>query len=264
MPSAPHIVIADDQDAVREICTSVATQLGYRSTGVASAREALQVSEQDPPDVLVCDVRLPDMGGVELLKRMKQAWPKLPVLLTTANGTVGMAVEAMKQGAADYLTKPFEVDELRLLLQACVRQAQLDREDRGLRLGSRAPFAAGSLIGNSPAMQRVFRLIGKVAQNRYSVLILGESGTGKEVVARALHYSGPERDRPFLAIDCGALAPTLVESELFGHVKGAFTGAERARTGLLEVADGGTVFLDEIGELPLDLQVKLLRALQEK
>ncbi|MGH9415730.1 MAG: sigma-54-dependent transcriptional regulator [Terriglobales bacterium] len=264
MVSQPHIVIADDQESIREICLSVSHGLGYRASGISSGREALRLMDQDPPDVLVCDVRLPDMNGVELLKRMKQSWPGLPVLLMTAYGTVATAVEAMKYGAADYLTKPFEIEELRLLLQACVRQTQLEREARGLRLSARGPYAAGNLIGASPAMQRVFRLIGKVAQSRYSVLILGESGTGKEVVARALHYTGPERDRPFLPVDCGALVPTLVESELFGYVKGAFTGAHQNHEGLLEVANGGTVFLDEIGELPTDLQVKLLRAIQEK
>ena len=264
MSATPHIIVADDQAAIRDICTSVAEQLGYRATGVASGREALASWDRDPADVLVCDVRLPDMGGVELLKRLKQMAPQVPVLLMTAYGTVGTAVEAMKLGASDYLTKPFELEEMRLLLQSCVHQAQLDREARDLRLSARGPYAAGSLIGASPAMQRVFRLIGKVAQSRYSVLILGESGTGKEVVARALHYTGPERDRPFLPVDCGALVPTLIESELFGYVKGAFTGANCNHEGLLAVANGGTVFLDEIGELPLDLQVKLLRAIQEK
>src|SRR5690348_1888953 len=264
MSGTPHIVIADDQEAVREICTSLATGLGYRATGVASGREAVRVWEQDPPDVLVSDVSLPDMSGVELLKRLKMAMPSVPVLLTTGYGTVGMAVEAMKQGAADYITKPFELDEMRLLLQACVRQTQTEREARGLRLAARGPYASGNLIGISPGMQRVFRLIGKVAQSRYSVLVLGESGTGKEMVARALHYTGPERDRPFLPVDCGSLVPSLMESELFGYVKGAFTGANHNHEGLLEVAQGGSVFLDEIGELPLDLQVKLLRAIQEK
>src|SRR6185437_13452592 len=254
MSAIPHILVADEQAAIRDICISVAEQLGYRATGVVSGREALAGWERDPADVLVCDVRLPDMGGVELLKRLKQMAPQVPVLLMTAYGTVGTAVEAMKLGASDYLTKPFELEEMRLLLQSCVHQAQLDREARSLRLSARGPYAAGSLIGASPAMQRVFRLVGKVAQSRYSVLILGESGTGKEVVARALHYTGAERDRPFLPVDCGALVPTLIESELFGYVKGAFTGAHNNHAGLLEVANGGTVFLDEIGELPLDLQ----------
>ncbi|MGH9488515.1 MAG: sigma-54-dependent transcriptional regulator [Terriglobales bacterium] len=260
----PHIVVADNQEVVREICLSVAAQLGYRATGVSTGAAALECFEKDRPDVLVAEVQLPDMNGVELLRRAKQSWPGVPVLLMTAFGNVGLAVEAMKLGASDYLAKPFELEELRLLLQNCVRQSLLDREARGQRLAARGPFAAGNLIGASPAMQRVFRLIGKVAQSRYSVLILGESGTGKEVVARALHYTGPERNRPFLPVDCGALVPSLVESELFGHVKGAFTGASQNHQGLLEVAHGGTVFLDEIGELPSDMQVKLLRALQEK
>lgn len=264
MNANPHILVADDQEAVREICTSVAGALGYRVTNAASGREALRMLDEDVPDVLVCDVRLPDIGGVDLMKRLHQAHPALPVLLTTAYGTVAMAVEAMKLGAFDYLTKPFELEEMKLLLQAAVRQSQLEREARGLRLVARGPFAPGSLIGASPAMQRIFRMVGKVAQSRYSVLILGESGTGKEVVARALHYTGAERDRPFIPVDCGALVPTLIESELFGYVKGAFTGAHHNHEGLLEVAHGGTVFLDEIGELSVDLQAKLLRAIQEK
>ena len=165
MSGVPHIVIADDQEAVREICTSVATALGYRATGVASGQEAMRLWQQDPPDVLVSDVRLPDMSGVELLKRLRQVWAAVPVLLTTAYGTIGMAVEAMKLGAADYITKPFEIEEMRLLLQACVRQTQLEREARGLRLAARGPYADGNLIGNSPAMQRIFRLVGKVAQS---------------------------------------------------------------------------------------------------
>ncbi|MGN6594067.1 MAG: sigma-54-dependent transcriptional regulator [Terriglobales bacterium] len=264
MSLVPYVLIADAQDAVREICMSLAASLGYRTAGVASGEEVLRLLGQEPPDVLVADVRLPDLDGVELLQRVKQAWPQVAVLLTTAYGSVGTAVEAMKLGASDYLAKPFEVEGLRLLLQNSVRQVLANREARGRRLAARGPYAAGNLIGASPEMQRVFRLVAKVAQSRYSVLILGESGTGKEVVARALHYTGPERDRPFLPVDCGALVPSLVESELFGHVRGAFTGASQNHQGLLEVAQGGTVFLDEIGELPLDVQVKLLRALQEK
>lgn len=264
MNIVPHILIADDQEAVRELCASVALRSGYRATGVGSGHEALQVLNEDPPDAMVCDLALADMPGLELLRRLKQVWPLVPVLVMTASASVANAVEAMKMGAMDYITKPFELDEMRLLLEACVRQSQLEQERRGLRLAARAPFGSGSLIGVSPQMQRVFRLVAKVAQSRYSVLILGESGTGKEVVARALHYAGPERDKPFIPVDCSALVPTLIESELFGYVKGAFTGAVRNHEGLLEVANGGTVFLDEIGELPIDLQAKLLRAIQEK
>ena len=264
MSLVPYVLIADSQEPVREICISLAASLGYRVAGAASGEEVLRLLGEEAPDVLVADVRLPDLDGVELLQRVKQMWPQVAVLLMTAYGNVGTAVEAMKLGASDYLAKPFEVEELRLLLQNSVRQVLVHREARGQRLAARGPYAAGNLIGATAEMQRVFRLIGKVAQSRYSVLILGESGTGKEVVARALHYTGAERDRPFLPVDCGALVPTLVESELFGHVRGAFTGASQNHQGLLEVASGGTVFLDEIGELPLDVQVKLLRALQER
>src|SRR6185437_1513238 len=264
MSLVPYVLIADSQEPVREICISLAASLGYRVAGAASGEEVLRLLGEEAPDVLVADVRLPDLDGVELLQRVKQMWPQVAVLLMTAYGNVGTAVEAMKLGASDYLAKPFEVEELRLLLQNSVRQVLVHREARGQRLAARGPYAAGNLIGASAEMQRVFRLIGKVAQSRYSVLILGESGTGKEVVARALHYTGAERDRPFLPVDCGALVPTLIESELFGHVRGAFTGASQNHQGLLAVANGGTVFLDEIGEVPLDLQVKLLRAIQEK
>src|SRR6185312_2239108 len=264
MSLVPYVLIADSQEPVREICISLAASLGYRVAGAASGEEVLRLLGEEAPDVLVADVRLPDLDGVELLQRVKQMWPQVAVLLMTAYGNVGTAVEAMKLGASDYLAKPFEVEELRLLLQNSVRQVLVHREARGQRLAARGPYAAGNLIGASAEMQRVFRLIGKVAQSRYSVLILGESGTGKEVVARALHYTGAERDRPFLPVDCGALVPSLVESELFGHVRGAFTGASQNHQGLLEVASGGTVFLDEIGELPLDVQVKLLRALQAR
>ncbi|MGH9519197.1 MAG: sigma-54-dependent transcriptional regulator, partial [Terriglobales bacterium] len=179
MNTHPHVLVADDQEAVREVCASVASGLGYRTTTAATGREALRIVDEDMPDILVCDVRLPDIGGVDLMKRLHQARPTLPVLLTTAYGTVAMAVEAMKLGAFDYVTKPFELEEMKLLLQAGVRQSQLERDARGLRLAGRGPFAPGNLIGGSPAMQRIFRMVGKVAQSRYSVLVLGESGTGK-------------------------------------------------------------------------------------
>jgi two-component system response regulator HydG len=258
------VLIVDDQEAVREVCTSLAQGLGYRSTGVASGAEALKILEENPADVVVSDIRLPDMSGIELLKKVKEQSAAMPVIMMTAYASVGTAVQAMKLGATDYITKPFDAEEMRLLLQAAVRRLQLETENRVLREQLKARSSFGNLIGVSPQMQRIFRLISKVSQNRYPVLILGESGTGKEVVARAVHYNGPDRDRPFIPVDCGALVPSLIESELFGYVKGAFTGANQNREGLLEVADGGTVFLDEIAELPVDLQAKLLRAIQEK
>ncbi len=264
MTLVPHLLVVDDQDAVRDICQSLARQLGYDVSSVSTGAAALSILDQRPVDILLTDVGLPDMSGLDLLEQVKQRAPTLPVLLMTAHAAVGTAVQAMKLGATDYITKPFEAEEMRLLLAACGRRLQLESENRFLReqLKSRSGF--GPLIGAAPQMQRIYHLIAKVAQNRYPALVLGENGTGKEVVARALHYQGPNRDRPFIPVDCTGLVPSLIESELFGYVKGAFTGAVRNREGLLEVAGGGTVFLDEIAELPVDLQAKLLRAIQEK
>ncbi len=263
MEPTPHLLVLDPQDEIREVCVSLIRNLGYQAGGAASAAEAWQRLEAEPCDLMLMDIRLPDMNGMELLQRLRQTWPQMPVLILTAYASVGSAVEAMKLGASDYITKPFDMDELRLLLQSWGRRLHLSPENQ-LRSSLPGQGSFGSLIGISPPMQAVFRLIMKVAQNRYPVLLLGESGTGKELVARALHYQSAFRDRPFIPVDCSALVPSLIESELFGYVKGAFTGANRNHAGLLEVAQGGTVFLDEIGELPLDLQAKLLRAIQER
>ena len=259
----PHLLVLDPEDETREVCVTLIQNLGYRASGAATAAAAWQKLENEAFDLLLMDLRLPDLDGLELLQRLKQSWPQMPVLILTAYASVGSAVEAMKLGASDYISKPFDLDEMRLLLQSWGRRLHLPPENQ-LRPSLPGQGSLGSLIGVSPPMQSVFRLIVKVAQNRYPVLLLGESGTGKELVARALHYQSSFRDRPFIPVDCGALAPSLIESELFGYVKGAFTGAIRNHVGLLEVAQGGTVFLDEIGELPLDLQAKLLRAIQER
>ena len=264
MSLAPHILVVDDQDAVRDLCQTLARQLGFEASGVATGAAALSLLDQSPIDILLTDVSLPDMDGFDLLEQAKQRSPQLPVVLMTAHAAVGTAVQAMKLGASDYITKPFEAEEMSRLLAACARRLQLESENRVLRQQLKARNGFGPLIGGAPQMQRIYHLIAKVSQNRYPVLVLGESGTGKEGVARAIHYQGPHRDRPFIPVDCGALVPSLIESELFGYVKGAFTGATRNREGLLEVAAGGTVFLDEIAELPVDLQAKLLRAIQEK
>ncbi len=263
MTMISQMIVVDDQEAIREVCLTLGQEMGCRSAGVSSGREALARLEEEPVEILITDIRLPDMNGLDLLKQVKQRWPGTQVLIMTAYGSVASAVEAMKLGALDYITKPFETEEMRLLLQSCLRRLQRPQEYVWPR--ERKPqMNPGQLVGQSPQIQRIMRLVTKVAQNRYPVLILGESGTGKEMVARAVHYNSPERDRPFIPVDCGALVPTLIESELFGYVKGAFTGANRNHTGLLEAADGGTVFLDEIAEMPVDLQSKLLRAIQEK
>ncbi len=264
MVNVAHVAVLDPEVEIREVCISLLDNLGYKATGLESAEALWRLLETEPVDLVLMDLRLPDQRGLELLQRLKQFWPQMPVLILTAYASVGGAVDAMKLGAGDYITKPFDLEEMRLLLQTWLHRLNVENEHRQVRENGPKRSGLGNLIGTSPAMQAIFRMIVKVAQNRYPVLLLGESGTGKELVGRALHYQSAHRDRPFIPVDCSSLVPTLIESELFGYVKGAFTGAHRNHAGLLEVASGGTVFLDEIGELPLDLQAKLLRAIQEK
>lgn len=259
-----HVLIVDDQEVVRELCSEVADALGYRVSVAANGEIALEVLERDHVDVLMADLKMPGMNGMELLEKVKSRSQQTEVLIMTAYGSVPSAVQAMKLGACDYLTKPFNIEEVKLLLERIVHKADLISENRLLREQVRFHNGYGELLGTDPSMQKLFKLIVKVSQSHYPVLIVGESGTGKELVARAIHQSGPLRGKPFLPVDCSALVPTLIESELFGYVRGAFTGAVRTKQGLLEAAQGGTVFLDEIAEMPVDLQSKLLRALQER
>jgi len=262
--SAVSVLIVDDEDSARNLCSEVAAESGLRARTTATTEQALDILEQFPVDILITDLKVPQLGGLELLKRVRENYPQTVVMVLTQYGTIESAVEATRLGAMDYLTKPFHVDELRGKLERLVRSIELDQENRVLREQLRTRPGFGGLIGIAPKMQRVYKLIEKVSQHNYPVLILGESGTGKELVARSIHFSGPRRNKPFVPVDCSALVPTLIESELFGYVKGAFTGAMHSKQGLLEVADNGTLFLDEIGDLPVDLQAKLLRALQEK
>jgi DNA-binding NtrC family response regulator len=213
---------------------------------------------------VLVDLRLPGAGGIEVLRRIKGPRPEAVVIVMTGYGTVQSAVESMKHGAHDYMTKPFSMGELRSLLGRMAEHLKIKSENRLLQEKIESKQGFGSIIGRAPEMERLYRIIAKAANSTHPVLILGESGTGKELVARSIHFSGPLRDKPFIPVDCGSLVPTLIESELFGYVKGAFTGASQAKDGLLAIAEGGTVFLDEVGELPVDLQAKLLRAIQEK
>ena len=214
--------------------------------------------------MVLLDLKLPGAGGLEALHKIKQRRPDAEVVVVTGYATVQSAVQAMKNGAYDYVTKPFTMDELKLLLERVATHLKLKTENRMLREKIKSKLGFGSIVGRAPEMEKLYRMIAKAALSNHPVLILGESGTGKEMVARSIHFSGPFRDKPFIPVDCGSLVPTLIESELFGYVKGAFTGAVQAKEGLLAMAEGGTVFLDEIGELPVDLQAKLLRAIQEK
>lgn len=257
-------LIVEDESATRDLCRDVVADSGLRVRTASTTEQALDIFEQFPIDILITDLKVPQLGGLELLRRVRESYPQTAVMVLTQYGTIESAVEATRMGAADYVTKPFHVPELRTKLVRVMRQLEVDQENRVLREQLRTRPGFGGLIGTSPKMQRVYRLIEKVSQHNYPVLILGESGTGKELVAKSIHFSGERRNRPFVPVDCSALVPTLIESELFGYIKGAFTGAVHSKQGLMEAAGNGTLFLDEIGDLPVDLQAKLLRALQEK
>ena len=262
--SSLTLLVVDDESSTREICKDVATDAGFQVLTATTTEEALEILDQHAIDIVLSDLQVPQIGGLELLKKIRANYPECEVIMLTQYGTIKTAIEATKLGASDYITKPFHVEELLTKLDRISHSIETDQENRLLReqLKSRPGF--GAFIGISPRMQRVYKLIQKVAQHNYPVLILGESGTGKELVARSIHYSGPRKNKPFAPVDCSSLVPTLIESELFGYAKGAFTGAHHSKQGLFESAGEGTLFLDEIGELPIDLQSKLLRALQER
>jgi DNA-binding NtrC family response regulator len=258
------ILIVDDEVATRNLCRDVAANAGLQVYVAPTTEEALEILDQYPVDIVVTDLQVPQLGGLELLKRTRANNAEIAIMVLTQYGTIATAIEATRLGATDYVTKPFHVDELRAKLDRLTHSIEVDQENRLMREELRSRPGFGGLIGMSPRMQRVYKLIQKVAQHTYPVLILGESGTGKELVARSIHYSGPRKNKPFAPVDCSSLVPTLIESELFGYVKGAFTGAQHTKQGLFEAAGEGTLFLDEIGDLPIDLQAKLLRALQER
>lgn len=259
-----NLLIVDDERAIREACREVAISLGYSAYIADSAEQAYRALEAQSFDAVLLDLRLPGAGGLDALRRIKERRPEAVVIVVTGYGTVQSAVQAMKNGAYDYVTKPFSVDELKLLLERVASHLKLKSENRMLREKVKSKQGFGGIVGRAPEMEKLYRIISKAANSIHPVLILGESGTGKEMVARSIHYSGPFRDKPFIPVDCGSLVPTLIESELFGYVKGAFTGANQSKDGLMAMAEGGTIFLDEVGELPIDLQAKMLRALQEK
>ncbi len=258
------VLVVEDEETTQKLCADVAASCGMKPLLASTVAEALEYLETHAIDIVVTDLILPPSSGLELLKQVRETYPQIAVVMLTQYGTIASAVEATRMGAVDYVTKPFHVDDLKARLERVARDLDLDRENRLLREQLRTRPGFGGLIGVSAKMQHVYKIIEKVSQHEYPVLILGESGTGKELVARSIHFSGPRKDRPFAPVDCSSLVPTLIESELFGYVKGAFTGAMQAKQGLLEAAQGGTLFLDEIGDMPVDLQAKLLRALQER
>jgi two-component system, NtrC family, response regulator AtoC len=259
-----RFLIVDDEQSIRRLCMTVGQGLGYICSEAETAESALEAMEMSPPDLVVTDLKLPSLSGTDLLRKTKELLPQAEIAIMTGHGSIETAVDAMRQGAYDYIEKPFRVERLRQLLQRMAEKVRLVTENQFLRERVNTETQFEGIVGTSAKIQDVVRLISRLKETRTPVLITGESGTGKELVAHAIHYRGPLAQMPFVAVDCGSLVPTLMESELFGHEKGSFTGALKTKAGLFQAANGGTIFLDEIGELPLELQAKLLRVLQEK
>src|SRR3954454_5438506 len=271
-----HVLVVDADPAVRSACAEIASGLGYAVDATGDLGQARSLLRGHAADIVLINLpaasHLPagshvaagSNHGLELIKEVKTLPPETSVIAMTASGSVSAAVEAMRCGACDYLTKPFAMDELSSVLDRVASSLVTETGTRRIRERLRLSEGLGAMIGRSPEMEKLYRILSKVSQSAHPVLILGESGTGKELVARTIHTYGPNAQKPFLPVDCGSLVPSLMESELFGYVKGAFTGANRSKDGLLVAAEGGTVFQDEIGELSLDLQAKLLRALQKR
>ncbi len=258
------ILIVDDEKNYLLVLSAVLEEEDYEVLTTASSQEALEILKASDVDLVLTDMKMPGLDGIELLEQIKNRDPELPVIMMTAHGTVDKAVEAMQKGAYSYILKPFDNDRLTLYVQKAITTYKVVKENRRLRNAVESQYQFGKIIGKSKVMRDVFEIIQKVAPSNATVLIEGESGTGKELVAKSIHFNSPRRDSPFVAVNCSALAESLLESELFGHERGAFTGAVSSKKGRFELAHGGTLFLDEIGELSANLQVKLLRVLQEK
>ena len=260
-----RLLIVDDEQSIRKLCVTVGEALGFICLEAESGESALCLLEEQPVHMVLSDMVMPHMSGLEFLEKVKKLLPRTEVALMTGHGSIETAVQAMKLGAYDYITKPFSpLEELRLFLRRMAEKVRLVEENEFLRERIDSETAVHGIVGSSAKIQEVLRVASRLKDTRTAVLISGESGTGKEVIARAIHFRGAFANRPFVAVDCGSLVPTLIESELFGYEKGAFTGALKSKEGLFQSADTGSVFLDEIGELPLELQAKLLRVLQEK
>lgn len=262
--SHPHVLIVDDDPAMGEMLASMLGEAGYQTDTASSAPEAAEVAATTDFDVVLSDIKMPGGSGIDLVGQMRDLRPETPVVLMTAFGSIDSAVEAMQAGAFDYVTKPFKRDEILVVMERAAERRALVNENRRLRAAVDRTKSMGDLVGESPAMRDIYALVRRVADSSSSVLITGESGTGKEVVARTLHFSGARREGPFVPVNCTAIPEGLLESELFGHVRGAFTGATTAKTGLFVKANHGTLFLDEIGDMPGSLQSKLLRVLQDQ
>ncbi len=265
MADSDRILIVDDERSLREFLEILLRKDGHDVTIAGGGQQAIDALESGPEfDLVLTDLMMPHVNGMAVLEAVKERSPDTQVLMMTAYATADTAIEAMKKGAFDYLQKPFKVDEIQVVIHKALAQRRLVEENRQLRAQVHKQYSFHNIVGRSSRMQQVFELVRRVADTRTSVLITGESGTGKELIARAIHHSSGRRDHPMITVNCGAIPENLMESEFFGHVRGAFTGAHANKTGMFAAADEGTIFLDEIGELPMHLQVKLLRVLQER
>lgn len=263
MKNPSQILLIDDEAPNREALTLLLTHAGYQVQAAASGEEGLEILHKTPFEIVITDLFLPGVNGIDILKKVKEDSPYTCVILITGNASAETAVEAMKEGAFDYITKPLNFEKLKILVAKAMEKSRLVAENLYLRQQLRGKYKFDRIIGNSLAIQQVFSRMEKIVHTDSTILILGESGTGKELVAKAIHFNGTRKDKPFIAINCGAIPAELLESELFGHVKGSFTGATSDKAGKFEVANGGSIFLDEIGTMPMHLQMKLLRVLQE-
>ncbi|HKQ96938.1 MAG TPA: sigma-54 dependent transcriptional regulator, partial [Candidatus Polarisedimenticolia bacterium] len=259
-----RILIVDDEPGMRDFLSILLRKEGYGVTAADGAERAMELAARGEFDLVISDIAMPGLSGIDVLRQAKSASPDIPVILITAYASTESAVEALKLGAYDYLIKPFDVEELKTVVRHALEKRHLETENRILKRELKEKARIDDLVGESPRMKEVFDLIDQIAPTHSTVLICGESGTGKELAARAIHARSPRKDRPFVSINCGAMPDELLESELFGHARGSFTGAVTAKKGLFEVADGGTLFLDEIGDTTPAMQVKLLRVLQER
>lgn len=258
-----RILVVDDEESIREFFQIMLKREGYEVFTASNGREGFDFLKKNPVDLIISDIQMPEMSGLELLSKVKELDPEMVVLMITAFGSTEIAVEAMKRGAYDYVQKPFKIDEVKIVIRQALEKRSLKIENQQLKKELGTKYAFDNIIGGAPPMLRIYELVKRVANTKSSVLINGESGTGKELIARAIHYNGPLKDKPFVTVNCGAIPENLMESEMFGHKKGSFTGAIADKKGLFEVANTGTIFLDELGELPLTMQVKLLRVIQE-
>jgi two-component system, NtrC family, response regulator AtoC len=259
-----HILAVDDDRVACDLLREVLEQEGYQVSTATAGQTAIDLAREVPFDLAIIDIRMPDVSGIEVLKALKRGNPQLPVLMTTAYSSMNTAIEAIREGAYDYLSKPCKMEELTLTVERALEQSKLLRENQYFRQELREKYKFENIVGTTPAMLAVYKTVARLVDSKATVLIQGESGTGKELIARAIHFNGLRAERPFVAVECASLAESLLESELFGHVRGAFTGAGETKKGLFEIADGGTIFLDEIAEISLGLQAKLLRVLQEQ